>query len=61
MQIILMLLLYIYLSNNGGNAFSILLASKVPDDGPDIITLPNNVGSTKRIMVKDNNHIFYDI
>ena len=56
-----MLLLYIYLSNNGGNAFSILLASKVPDDGPDIITLPNNVGSTKRIMVKDNNHIFYDI
>ena len=51
----------IYLSNDGGNTFPILLASKVPNDGSEIITVPNNVGATKRIMVKGNNHIFYDI
>ncbi|HOD10697.1 MAG TPA: zinc-dependent metalloprotease family protein, partial [Flavobacterium sp.] len=51
----------IYLSTNGGNAFPILLASKVPNDGSEIITVPNNVGTTNRIMIKGYKHIFYDM
>ena len=51
----------IYLSNDGGFTYPILLASKVPNDGSEIITVPNNVGTTKRIMVKGYNHVFYDI
>lgn len=51
----------IYLSNDGGLTYPILLASKVPNDGSEIVTVPNNVGSNKRVMVKGNNHVFYDI
>lgn len=51
----------IYLSTNGGNAYPILLASKVPNDGSETITVPNNVGTTNRVMVKGYDHIFYDI
>jgi subtilisin-like proprotein convertase family protein len=51
----------ILLSNNGGNAFPIVLASKVPNDGSETITVPNSVGTTKRIMIRGYNHIFYDI
>ncbi|MEW5677522.1 reprolysin-like metallopeptidase [Flavobacterium enshiense] len=51
----------IYLSTNGGNTYPILLAHKVPNDGSETITIPNNVGTTNRIMIKGNNHIFFDI
>ncbi|ESU23715.1 fpp1 protein [Flavobacterium enshiense DK69] len=51
----------IYLSTDGGNTYSILLASKVPNDGTETITVPNNIGTTNRIMVRGNNHIFFDI
>jgi subtilisin-like proprotein convertase family protein len=51
----------IYLSTDGGNTYPILLAGKVPNDGSETITIPNNVGTTNRIMIKGNNHIFYDI
>lgn len=51
----------IYLSNDGGNTYPTLLASKVPNDGTETVTIPNTVGTTNRIMVKGNNHIFYDI
>ena len=51
----------IYLSNDGGNTYPILLASKVPNDGSEVVTVPNNVGTTKRVMVKGNNHVFFDI
>ncbi|NHN27354.1 T9SS type A sorting domain-containing protein [Flavobacterium jejuense] len=51
----------IYLSSDGGFTYPILLASKVPNDGSEIITVPNSVGTSNRIMVKGNNHIFYDI
>ncbi|WP_284652747.1 zinc-dependent metalloprotease [Flavobacterium terrisoli] len=51
----------IYLSTDGGNTYPILLASKVPNDGTETITVPNNVGTTNRVMVKGYNHIFYDI
>jgi subtilisin-like proprotein convertase family protein len=51
----------ILLSNDGGNTYPIILASKVPNDGSQIITVPNNTGNTKRIMVRGYKHIFYDI
>nr|WP_294936615.1 zinc-dependent metalloprotease family protein [uncultured Flavobacterium sp.] len=51
----------IFLSTDGGNTYPILLAHKVPNDGSETITVPNNVGSTNRIMIKGNNHIFFDI
>lgn len=51
----------IYLSTNGGSSFPILLASSVPNDGSEIITVPNSVGTTNRIMVKGHNNIFLDV
>ncbi|MFM7895659.1 MAG: reprolysin-like metallopeptidase, partial [Flavobacterium sp.] len=51
----------IYLSTNGGTSFPILLASKVPNDGSEIITIPDNVGTTNRIMVKGWDNIFFDV
>jgi subtilisin-like proprotein convertase family protein len=51
----------ILLSNDGGLTYPILLASKVPNDGSETITVPNNTGNTKRIMVRGYKHIFYDI
>lgn len=51
----------IYLSTDGGNTYPILLASEVPNDGSQVVTIPNNVGATNRIMIKGNKHIFYDI
>lgn len=51
----------IYLSTNNGATFPILLASKVPNDGSEIITIPNFVGNSNRIMVKGYDSIFYDI
>ena len=51
----------ILLSTDGGYTYPILLASKVPNDGSETITVPNNVGTTNRIMVRGYNHIFYDI
>lgn len=51
----------IFLSTDGGFTYPIQLASKVPNDGSEVITVPNNVGNTNRVMVKGYKHIFYDI
>lgn len=51
----------IFLSTDGGYTYPIQLASVVPNDGTETITVPNNIGTTNRIMVKGHNHIFYDI
>jgi hypothetical protein len=51
----------IFLSNDGGISFPILVASKVPNDGSEIISVPNSVGTQNRIMVKGFNNIFYDV
>ena len=51
----------IYLSSNGGNSFPTLLASKVPNDGSEIVTVPNIIGNSNRIMVKGHKNIFLDV
>jgi subtilisin-like proprotein convertase family protein len=51
----------IFLSTDGGYTYPIQLASKVPNNGSAMITVPNNAGSTNRIMVKGYKHIFFDI
>ncbi len=51
----------ILLSTDGGFTYPILLASKVPNDGSEVVTMPNSTGTNRRIMVRGNNHIFYDI
>ena len=51
----------IYLSTNGGTDFPTLLASKVPNDGSELVTVPNTPGSQNRIMVRGYNNIFYDL
>ncbi|MGV9003342.1 zinc-dependent metalloprotease [Flavobacterium sp.] len=51
----------IFLSTDGGYTYPIQLASKVPNDGAEMITVPNNIGTTNRIMVKGYKHIFFDI
>ena len=51
----------IYLSTDGGQNFPTLLASKVPNDGAEIVTIPNTLGTLNRIMVKGYDNIFYDV
>lgn len=51
----------IYLSTDGGNTYPILLATNVPNDGTETVLIPNNAGTTNRIMVKGFNHVFLDI
>ena len=51
----------IYLSTNGGSTFPILLASQVPNDGSELVTIPNIVSATCRIMVKGHGNIFLDV
>ncbi len=56
----------IYFSIDGGNTYPILLASKVPNDGTEVVSVPlsaasGKIGSQGRFMVKANNNIFFDI
>lgn len=51
----------ILLSTDGGNTYPITLLAGTPNDGTQVITVPNNPGSQNRIMVKGSNHIFFDI
>ena len=51
----------IYLSTNAGTSFPTLLASRVPNDGSEIIAVPNTIGTQNRIMVKGYDNIFYDV
>jgi subtilisin-like proprotein convertase family protein len=51
----------ILLSTDGGQTYPTTLASAVPNDGSETVTLPNVTSSTARIMVRGSNHIFFDI
>lgn len=51
----------ILFSIDGGNTFPITLATATPNDGSHTITVPNNLTSQGRIMVRGTNHIFFDL
>ena len=51
----------IFLSTDGGDTYTIALASGVFNDGSQDIVVPNNQGSQNRVMVRGANNIFFDI
>lgn len=51
----------ILLSTDGGLTYPVTILAGTPNDGSQAITVPNNPGTTNRIMVKGSNHIFFDI
>ncbi|WP_297511469.1 reprolysin-like metallopeptidase, partial [Flavobacterium sp.] len=50
----------IMLSTDGGTSWSTILAA-TPNDGTQLVTLPNIPSTTCRIMIKGTNHIFFDV
>ena len=51
----------IFLSLDGGFTYPITLASNVPNDGSESVTVPNNPTSQARVMVRGAGNIFYAI
>lgn len=51
----------ILLSTNGGQTFDVTVLSNTPNDGSEVVTIPNYPTSTARIKVEAVNNIFYDI
>ena len=50
----------ILLSTDGGNTFSMLLAN-TPNDGSQLVNVPNTPGTTNRVKVEAVGNIFFDI
>lgn len=51
----------IFLSLDGGVTFPICLLANTPNDGSQVVTMPNVATSTARIKVKGAGNIFFDI
>ncbi|WP_081988251.1 immunoglobulin-like domain-containing protein [Psychroserpens jangbogonensis] len=51
----------IFLSTDGGDTYSVSLASGVTNDGSHDIVVPNSQGNQNRVMVRGANNIFFDI
>jgi hypothetical protein len=50
----------IFLSTNGGATYTVILAN-TPNDGTQVINVPNTPSTTCRIMVRCSNGYFFDI
>ncbi len=52
----------ILLSTDGGQTFPYTLASNVPNDGSESVSVPTGTATTNaRVIVEGNNHIFYAV
>ncbi len=51
----------IKLSVDGGKSFPIILAQDVPNTGSYVITVPDNITDTARIMVEASDNVFFNI
>jgi chitodextrinase len=51
----------ILLSTDGGLTYPTTLLAATPNDGTQVVTIPNTPGTQNRIMVKGSAHIFFDV
>jgi subtilisin-like proprotein convertase family protein len=52
----------ILLSLDGGQTFTVVLATNTPNDGSETITVPSNINTPNgRYMVKGHNNYFFDV
>jgi phosphohistidine phosphatase SixA len=52
---------HIILSTDGGNSFSFPLASTTPNDGTELVVLPNTAGPSLRTMVESADNSFFAV
>jgi hypothetical protein len=51
----------IFLSTDGGFTYPVTLATGVPNNGQATVTVPNNISTTARVMVRGAGNVFFDI